>query len=133
MPSFDQKSDIKPLLALNTQTIGSSTTTVGNVIDNAGYESLTFINSLGTRTDGTFTPLIEDSDDNVTYAPVADEFLIGTEAAAALTASNTIKSIGYVGTKRYVRESIVSSGVTSGSTGVSGVAIQGYPKHAPAA
>ena len=134
MPSFDSKSDNKTLSAFNSATISTSTTTAGNVIDNAGYQSVLFDFSIGTRTDGTFTPLIEDCDTvDGSFVAVDDAFLIGTEAAAALTASNTHKTVGYVGTKRFVKASFVSSGVSSGSTGCKATAILGHLKHAPVA
>jgi hypothetical protein len=134
MASFDSKNDVNQLLALNSQTIASSTTVVGTEIDTLGYNSLTFLPSLGARTDGTFTILVQDSDVSGSgFADVADDFLVGTEALAALTASNTIKKIGYVGKKRYVKCSMVSTLVTSGSTGVQITAVQGDPRHAPVA
>lgn len=134
MADFDLKTDIAQSLALNPSTIASSTTTAGNEIDMAGFGSLTLIPSIGTRTDGTFTILVQDSDVSGSgFVDVADDFLIGTEAAAAIITSNTASKIGYVGKKRYVKCSMVSTGVTSGSTSVQIVAIKGEPLHAPVA
>lgn len=116
MASYDQKTSLKALKALNIASIATNTTTAGSSIDTKGFESLTLFFELGARTDGTFLPLVQDSDDNSTFADVADTFLIGTEAEALLNTANTIKSIGYVGKKRYVKASIVSSAVTSGAT-----------------
>lgn len=116
MASYDQKTSLKPVKALNITAITSSTTTAGSSIDTKGFESLTLFVELGARTDGTFLPLIQDSDDNSTFVDVIDQFLIGTEAEASLNTANTVKSIGYVGKKRYVKLSIVSSSVTSGAT-----------------
>lgn len=122
MASYDQKTSLKALKALNIASIATSTTTAGSSIDTKGFESLTLFVELGARTDGTFLPLVQDSDDNSTFADVVDTFLIGTEAEASLNTANTVKSIGYVGKKRYVKLSIVSSAVTSGAT-VSATAI----------
>ena len=116
MSSYDQKSLLKAVKALNIGEITSNTTTAGISIDTKGFESLTLFVELGARTDGSFLPLVQDSDDNITFADVNDQFLIGTEAEALLNTANTIKSIGYVGKKRYVRLSLVSSGVSSGAT-----------------
>lgn len=116
MASYDQKTSLKALKALNIASIATNTTTAGSSIDTKGFESLTLFIELGARTDGTFLPLVQDSDDNSTFADVIDTFLIGTEAEALLNTANTIKSIGYVGKKRYVKLSIVSSAVTSGAT-----------------
>lgn len=122
MASYDQKTSLKAVKALNIASIATSTTTAGSSIDTKGFESLTLFVELGARTDGTFLPLVQDSDDNSTFADVIDQFLIGTEAEASLNTANTVKSIGYVGKKRYVKLSIVSSAVTSGAT-VSATAI----------
>lgn len=130
----DLHNNVKPVIALNTSTVGSSTTTAGNIIDIKGFGAVEFLISLGTRTDGTFTPLIEEGDaaDLSDAQAVSDNNLFGTEALAALTASNTVKRVGYwVGKYRYVRLSIVSSGVTSGSTGVTGIAVLANPDQAP--
>ncbi len=122
MASYDQKTSLKAVKALNIASIATNTTTVGPSIDTTGFESITLFIELGARTDGTFLPVVQGSDDNSTFADVTDGFLIGTEAEASLNTANTIKSIGYVGKRRYVRLSIVSSGVTSGAT-VSATAI----------
>lgn len=116
MSSYDTKSLLKAVKALNIGAITSNTTTAGNSIDTKGFESLTLFVELGARTDGSFLPLVQDSDDNITFADVVDQFLIGTEAEALLGTANTIKSIGYVGKKRYVKLSLVSTGVTTGAT-----------------
>jgi hypothetical protein len=122
MASYDQKTSLKAVKALNIASIATNTTTVGPSIDTTGFESVTLFVELGARTDGTFLPVVQGSDDNSTFADVTDGFLIGTEAEASLNTANTIKSIGYVGKRRYVRLSMVSSGVTSGAT-VSATAI----------
>ena len=73
---------------------------------------------LGLYTDGSVTPLIEESDDNVTYTAVADADLTNTEASAALTAAG-VSSIGYVGFKRYVRATAVTAASSTLSVGAS--------------
>jgi hypothetical protein len=123
MASYEQKTSLKPVKALNITAITSSTTTVGSSIDTKGFESLTLFVELGARTDGTFLPLVQDSDDDINFANVDDQFLIGTEAEAQINTANTIKTIGYVGKKRYVKLSIVSTAVTSGGATVSATGI----------
>lgn len=91
---------------------------VGAVIDRQGSEGLEIIFQVGAYTDGSVTPLIEDSDDNVTYAAVADSNLTNTEASAALTAAG-VSSIGYVGFKRYVRATAVTAASSTLSVGAS--------------
>ena len=133
MSSIDLHSTIFCYNALSNATINSDTTTVGAIIDTAGYESCEFIIKSGTRTDGTFTPLIQDGDDSglSDAAAVSDTFLVGTEAAAAITASNALGRIGYVGKKRYVRLSIVSTSVTTGCTSFGAVAVLGNCRTQP--
>lgn len=125
MATYDQKTLLKPVKALNIAVINSNATTAGNSIDLVGFEACTFVVELGARTDGTFLPLIQDSDDNSNFANVDDQFLIGTEAEAQINTPNTIKTIGYVGKKRYVKLSLVSTSVTTGAT-ASATAILGH-------
>jgi hypothetical protein len=128
---FDNKSNFKTQSGFNAATIATDTTTAGNTIDTQGYGGLTFDCSVGVVTDGTYTPLIQDSDDDISYADVVDDFLIGTEADAALSASNTHTTIGYVGKKRYVKASYVSASTSSGATSCKMSAILGNPRYAP--
>lgn len=101
---------------------------VGAVIDRQGSEGLELIFQVGAYTDGSVTPLIEDSDDNVTYAAVTDANLTNTEASAALSAAG-VSSIGYVGFKRYVRATAVTAAGSTLSVGASfvkfGLRLQG--------
>lgn len=133
MASVDLKNDISVKNALNIAAISSNTTTAGVEIDTQGFESVTFVLETGARTDGTFTPLIQESDTSGTYSgSVADEDLIGTEAAAALATAHSRSEVGYVGKKRFVKLSVVSTSVTSGAT-VGASVILGSAKHNPVA
>lgn len=116
----------KPEIALNVQAITTNTTTVGNVIDTAGFGAgINFIFFTGARTDGTLTPAITECDTSGgSYTAVADEYLVkqdpasstAPEAQAVLAVANAVSKIGYVGTKRYVKASYVSTSITSGLT-----------------
>jgi hypothetical protein len=132
----DLHNNIKAEAALNVSAISTDTTTVGSIIDMQGYGALEFIIRSGTLTDGTYTPLIEEGDAaNLSGATaVADADLLGTEAAAAFVAAddNVVKKVGYIGNKRYVRLSIVSSGVTTGGA-MTAVAIKGRAADRPMA
>ena len=124
--------------ALNLQNITGNATTAGIIIDTQGFGSITFVIKSGDYTDGTFTPLIEAGDQSnlSDAAAIADTALLpvgtGQEAAAALSADNSVKKIGCTSLKRYIRLSIVSSGVSTGSR-ISAVAILGNPDQAPVA
>lgn len=120
--------------ALDTQAITSDTTTNGDIIDTAEYGSLLFVIQSGTLTDGTYTVLIHEGDEsNLSDASAVDDAdLTNTEASAsfASTDDNTVTKIGYVGSKRYVRLSLVSASTSSGGT-LGAIAIQGSPITAP--
>lgn len=133
MASVDLKNDIKSLNALNIQAITTNATTAGVEIDTQGFDSVTFEIITGARTDGTVTPLIQESDVSGSYSgSVADDDLIGLEADAALSAAQSRSIIGYVGKKRFVKLSLVSTVVTSGLT-AGASAILGSAKHNPVA
>jgi len=70
----------------------------------------------GTVTDGTFTLLLEDSDDGLAYATVDADFLVGDLPVFTAGENDTNKSVGYVGHGRFLRASLVATGVTTGGT-----------------
>jgi hypothetical protein len=121
MPTRDIRSNLLPKLALNAN-ITTSTTTSGSIIDTADYDlGVMFQLACIAYTDGTYTPNILMSDDSgmagAVSVPAAN--LIGTYAGAvlnALTAGGaTLKTLGVVGTLRYLQFQIVSTSVTSGA------------------
>ena len=133
MASRDLKNDIKIVNGVNITSITTNTTTAGVEVDTQGYESVTIEVITGARTDGTVTPLLQESDVTAIYSgSVADEDLIGLEADAALSALNARSRFGYIGKKRYIKVSLVSTSVTTGLTAGASV-ILGNPKSAPVA
>lgn len=133
MASVDLKNNIKIVNGFNIASITTNTTTSGVQVDTKGFESVTIEVIVGARTDGTVTPLLQESDVDGSYSgSVADEDLIGLEANAALSEVNTRSRFGYIGTKRYVRVSLVSTSVTTGLTAGASV-ILGNPVSAPVA
>lgn len=93
---------------------------VGAVIDRQGSEGLEIIFQVGAYTDGSVTPLIEESDNNSDYTAVADADLTNTEASAALSAAGVSK-IGYIGAKRYVKASAVTAASSTLSVGATAI------------
>lgn len=99
----------------------ANTAQVGQIIDMADLMSLEFVIQAGALTDAgmTLTPLVEEGDaSNLSdAAAVADADLLGTEAGATFTQADddTVKTVGYVGTKRYVRLTLTPAGNDSGS------------------
>lgn len=118
----DIRSDLANDLAF-WQASGEDKTWPGQIVDTAHYESgLLFSFIAGAWFDGTYTPLIEESDvSDMTGATVVPaDRLIGTIAAATLTSQTALgaalPTIGVTTSKRYVRLSIVSTDfVTSGA------------------
>ena len=88
----------------------------------------------GTLTDGTYTPLLEESDSSIfaTSNVVDTDFTLGTIANAtfALTDDDIVKRIGSVGKKRFQRLSIVSAATSTGGT-AGALAVLGHARTQP--
>ncbi len=95
---------------------------VGEIIDMQGCNALEFVFQVGAYTDGDVTPLIEESDNSNMSSSnaVADTDLLGTEAAAALSAAG-VSNIGYIGNKRYVRATAVTAAGSTLSVGCTAI------------
>lgn len=128
MPRSEITTKTKPVIGLNIQAITTNTTTTGSAVDTADFNGgVNIVFQAGTLTDGTYTPYITECDTSGgSYTAVDDNDLVAEdpsntsavapEAQAALTASNTVSKIGYVGYKRYIKVALVSTSVTSGGT-----------------
>lgn len=129
----DMHNNVSVKNAIVIEPITTNTTTVGAIIDTKGYLSCEFIAVLADRTDGTFTLKLEDGDDAALSdaADVASDLRLG--ALTAMNTSDQVASVGYIGHKRYVRLSIVSTGVTTGVDGAGAAAVLGHPLRAPVA
>ena len=135
MGQRDLHHSIRAEVALKAAAITSNTTTVGEEIDMDEFESLELIIQAGVITDGTYTPLVEEALDDGTGSPgaftaVVDADLLGTEAGAVLVAADDDKTtkIGYLGQKRFVRLSIVSTGVTTGGD-LGAIGVKSHARH----
>lgn len=119
----DIRNQLKPLIALEPQSIATDTTTVGAIIDSAHYDGGVMLTLLANWTDGLFVPLIEQSSQanfGGDVSDVDDANLIGDvetgQEADSSFAADGIKSLGVVNQpKRYLRLSIVSTGTTLGA------------------
>lgn len=101
-------------------------TQTGATVDRAGYEIATVIFSLGTKTDGTHTPSIEESDDDSSWG--AATALSGSLAALA---SNTDQRVGYTGSKRYIRAKVTITGSPSTGCAFGAIATLGDARTKP--
>ena len=129
------KSNLRCIEALAPQAISSDTTTDGAAIDLRGYDSCLFALHAGTLTDGTYTPVIEESATGTftgEETAVADADLTNTEANTAMAATddNTVKTIGYIGVKDYVRFTLTSASTSTGGT-LGCLAILGHSEQKP--
>lgn len=107
--------------AVEMQTIGSDTTTVGAIFDTRNFDlGIYFALQVTNRTDGTFTLLLEDGDDaalaDAAAVPAAN-LVYGTLPAlsADVAEGAMLPREGVHSTKRYIRASIVSTVVTTGA------------------
>ena len=131
----DLHSNVNGLIALAAAAINSNTTTVGEIIDSLGFEALEFFVSMATITDGVYALLLEEGDDSGladATAVSADETL-GVLTGFVAADDDSVKRVGSIGKKRYQRLSVVSTGVTTGVSIASALAVLGHPKTAPVA
>lgn len=123
MPVQEQATYQKVINAVEPQAIGTNATTPGAIIDTANYDlGLYFAMLCYAYTDGTFTLKIEEGDD-AALADASDIDLTKQSVYGALPAITAADAEGDVlpkegvhSTKRYVRASIVSTGVTTGAS-----------------
>lgn len=135
MSNFDLRSEVHLARCIEPRVImAGNATYTGSTIDRQGYEALVFAISTGTLTDATYTCDVYESDDSGMSGETAClQAALSGQAPAftfAATDDNICKSVGYIGTKRYVRLKIVQSGATTGGY-ITAVAIQGKAKVLP--
>lgn len=108
-----------------------TTSTNGSAVDTRGYGSALAIVHPNTVTDGTFTPKLQESD--VSGSGYTDVVAGDLDGAFVAIVAATPQSVGYLGSKRYVR--VVISATGSPSTGAKFAAgvLLGDPQYAPVA
>ena len=142
---------IYPIAVIPPVSVSNNTAQVGTVIDLAavltpvatstvpastnegGFDGLEFITSIGAfaDVDAVFTPLVEDSPDNITFTTVDPSLLLGSVAAASFATANanSCKRIGYIGSQRYVRYTVTPAN-NSGATVFGVTAVPCFPRSA---
>lgn len=133
----DLHNNLTPLRLISPNAATTDNTAwVSQIVDRQGFESLEMVLNIGSLADAdaTFTVLAEHGDQSnlSDAAPIADADLLGTEALAGFTFAddNSVRKIGYVGPKRYVRVTVTPVNNTAAAY-VSGVALLGHPNVAP--
>jgi hypothetical protein len=117
----DIASNLQHNVAVESQVIATDTTTAGAIFDTADFElGLMFAMTVSAYTDGTYTLLIEESDDSGMSGAVAvtgDKLIGALPALSAVdTEGDVMAKAGVISNLRYVRPSIVSTATTSGAT-----------------
>ena len=79
-------------------------------------ESAMAVIHTGTMTDGSVAITLEHSDDNSTYTTVSGAELQGTAPTIAASDDDKVYELGYLGHKRYLRVSAVTTGGSTGGT-----------------
>ncbi len=97
---------------------------VGEIIDHQGFDAASYLIATGSLadSDATFTVLLEEGDDSsvTDAAAVADGDMVSqtsgtapeTAAAFAYNHDNQVRSLGYIGAKRYTRLTITPANNT---------------------
>jgi hypothetical protein len=99
----------------------------GMGIDLQGFEGSAVVLSVGTVSDGTHTPKIQESDDNSTWNDVTT---MDQEGTLSDLISDTNQRVGYKGMKRYLRAVMTVSGATVGAQ-VASLVLRGIPHRGP--
>lgn len=109
-----------------------TTTTTGNAVGVAGYESVTICILTGTVTDGTGTWSLTECDTvGGTYTAVAAADMIGTPVVTDTTSTHDSAGFifGYRGTKPFIKVVCTMAGTTTGQVYSAGVLL-GHPRKA---
>ena len=99
----------------------------GMGIDIREFNGAAVVFSVGTVTDGTHTPNIQESDDNSNWNDVNAEDQEGTLFDLV---SDTNQRVGYKGSKRYLRAVLTIAGATTGAQAAA-LVIRAVPNYAP--
>ena len=110
-----------------------TTTANGAGADLRGYDAAIAVVDVGavSGTSPSFTFELQESADDSSYAAVAAADLIG--AFAAVTSSNQVQRVGYVGAKRYVRVAIAAVSGTSPAANCAATIVRGNAAQRPVA
>ena len=129
----DQKNLIKAVLAVPATT--GKISVEGRAIDRQGYEAVTFAAVIGAGTysaEEMIVPAMLDSDDGTGFVAVpAHKYLGSLDEVSIVIESDEVRTIGYIGDKRYVRLDFEVAGTLASDVSLSALAILGHPFQAP--
>lgn len=102
-----------------------TTTQTGSEIDLAGYSSAVVVFQPGTKTDGTHTPSLTECDTSGgSFTAVSAGNL---SAALTALASNTAQTVGYLGTKRFIKAVVTVTGSPATGCVFGATVVRGNP------
>ncbi|WP_435215909.1 hypothetical protein [Streptomyces sp. bgisy034] len=122
------KATIAPAAARTATVTGA---TVDRMTDEGGFRSALVVLNVGTVTDGTHTVVVQDSPDDSSWSPVADEFLQGAEPAITSANDERVHEIGYTGHQRYLRAVVNVTGSPATGGFYDAVILLGWPRQMP--
>ncbi|MDD2324578.1 MAG: hypothetical protein PHW63_01000 [Alphaproteobacteria bacterium] len=103
-------------------------TSTGTAVDLRGYDAAVVVVTFGAYTDGTHTPSLQHSTDGSTYTTVTATDLQGSFAVvSSVGGANSVQSVGYIGSARYVRVVMTVASATTGALSSASV-IAGMPR-----
>lgn len=132
----DMHSNIKVVTAITPAVVGTSGIAGGKIsaaIDRRGYDSVEFVfnySTAGASTDQVVPVVYEGDTATGSFTSVANEDLLGTEAAHVISAAGAGK-VGYRGNKRYLKLRLYGIGHATGTVGA--VAVMGNADRVPLA
>jgi len=107
--------------------------TNGSGIDLQGYDGAMILFQAGTVDTGsgneTYSPSVEESDDNSTFSAVSASDL---EGSLANMTANSVQRVGYKGARRYLR-AVLTLGGTTPSIDAAVLVVRGLPHQSPLA
>jgi hypothetical protein len=121
----DLKSNINVVHSIRPQSLAAAVNGAG--VDLRGCDGATVVFDTGAigGTTPSFTFAVQESDDDIAYAPVAATDLQG--AAPVVTESNAgVVATGYLGNKRYIRAAAPTVSGTSPTLLASAIVIRGH-------
>ena len=128
----DMSHNIGPVLSLSPAARTASAN--GTAVDLLGFGEAAVLVTIGTWTDGTHTPKLQESDNgNSGWTDVAAGDLIGGFSVVnSAGGGNAVQRVSYIGNKRYIRAVLTVASATNGAfAGV--LVVRGNPASAPVA
>ena len=128
----DMAHNLGPVLSLSPAARTASAN--GTAVDLLGFGEAAVLVTIGTWTDGTHTPKLQESDNGTSgWTDVAAGDLIGSFSVVnSAGGGNAVQRVSYIGNKRYIRAVLTVASATNGAfAGV--LVVRGNPASAPVA